>query len=293
MAKNISLFPTLTRLRSKDIFTIPVPELKYTRGGKKWPLTLNEPDSPISSISDDNGFWNADEHDAKIGVALSWFSSDSRRRSTIPLATLDNDSDVLHAVKCQKHFSVAELRGEVGFALVLYLQEAGVPEDDEIHFANVPGTILGEIKAITLCLDGHGSFFTIYEVNKPGQPLWDVEYSIDDPSTDQFADCVAVCLNRAHKKYPLVKRGSDSFCQQLLIEIMGNSIATIIEMVGAYERDDNFDCLEEIEEGSVAQALAYFKDKLLWDFSTPITVSHSARLFIDRNIKDYENNRIQ
>ena len=63
MAKNISLFPTLTRLRSKDIFTIPVPELRYTRGSKKWPLTLNEPDSPISSISDDNGFWNADEYD--------------------------------------------------------------------------------------------------------------------------------------------------------------------------------------------------------------------------------------
>lgn len=322
MAKNISLFPTLTRLRSKDIFTIPIPELRYTKGGKKYPLTLNEPDSPISSISDDNGFWNADEydlifewnftyknaawlydkdnweyacacHNAKIGIALSWFSSDSRRRSTIPLATLENDSDVLHAVKCQKHFGIAELRGEVGFALVLYLQEKGDPDEDETHFANIPGTLLGEVKAITVCLDGHGSFFTIYEVNKPGQPLWDVEYSIDDPSTDQFADCVAVCINRAHKKYPLVKRGSDTFCQQLLIEIMGNSIATVIEMVRAYERDDNFDCLEEFEEGSVAQALAYFKDKLLWDFSTPITVSHSARLFIDRNIKDYENNRIQ
>ena len=99
-------------------------------------------------------------------------------------------------------------------------------------------------------------------------------------------------LNRAHKKYPLVKRGSETFCQQLLNEIMGNSMATVIEMVRAYERDDNFDCLDEFEEGSVAQALAYFRDKLLWDFSTPITVSNSARLFIERNIKDYETNSI-
>ena len=82
------------------------------------------------------------------------------------------------------------------------------------------------------------------------------------------------------------------FCQQLLIEIMGNSIATIIEMVRAFEKDDNFDCLSDFEEGSVAQALSYFKEKLLWDFSNPITVSHSARLYIEKNIRDYENNRV-
>ena len=66
----------------------------------------------------------------------------------------------------------------------------------------------------------------------------------------------------------------------------------IIEMVRAYEKDDNFDCLSEFEDGSVAQALSYFKDKLLWDFSTPITVSHSARLFVEKNMKDYESRRI-
>jgi hypothetical protein len=73
---------------------------------------------------------------------------------------------------------------------------------------------------------------------------------------------------------------------------MANAIAIVIEMVRAREKDDNFDCLSDFEEGSVAQALAYFKEKLLWDFSSPITVSHSARLFIEKNIKDYENTRI-
>lgn len=321
MAKNITLFPVLTKQRSKDLFTIPIPSFKYTRGGSLHLLTLNEPESSLSSISDDKGYWNADEydlcmewqftyknagwlydsfnweyacacHDAKVGIALSWYSSDSRRRSTLPICTLENDIDVLHSAKCYKKFDVAELRGEVTFSLVIYLQEAGNPNDEELHFANIPGTLLGEIQSHTICLDGSGSFFTICEVNKPGQPLWDVEYSIDDPSSDIFADTVAICLNRAHKKYPLVKRDSGMFCQQLLTEIMANSIAIIIEMVRAHEKDDNFDCLSDFEEGSVAQALAYFKDKLLWDFSSPISVSHSARLFIEKNIKDYENTRV-
>ena len=322
MAKNITLYPVLTRLRSKDIFTISAPCIKYSRAGKVYPLTLNESDSSASSISDDQGYWNADEynlifeweityrnsgmlydieegweyacacHNAKIGLALSWYSSDSRRRHTIPFATLENDLDVSHTVKCIKHFDIAELRGEVGFSLVLYLQEEGTPNDGEEHFANTPGTLLGEIGNFTICLDGKGSFFTICEVNKPGDALWEVEYNIDDPSTDLFSECVSININRAHPKYLLVKRDSGIFCQQLLNEIMGNAIATVIETVRAYEKDDNFDCLLDFEDGSVAQALSYFRDILLWDFSSPITVSRSVRLFIDKNIKDYENTRV-
>ena len=321
MAKNISLFPILTKKKAQDIFTIPDPSLKYTRGGKLWPLVLNEPDSSKTSISDENGYWDINNydlllnwnftyknacwlydkynweyacacHDSKIGVALCWSSTDSRRRCTIPLGVLDNDN-ILHPISCSIHFDKAELRGDVTFSLCLFLKESGTPEEDELHFANIPGSLLGEISSFTICLDGNGSFFTICEVNRPGQPLWDVEYNIDDPSTDDFSDCVSICLNRAHKKYPLVKRDSGVFCQQLLTEIMANSMAIVIEMVRSYEKDDNFDCLSSFEEGSVAQALSYFKDKLLWDFTSPITVSHSARLFIEKNIKDYEDNRIQ
>jgi hypothetical protein len=97
-------------------------------------------------------------------------------------------------------------------------------------------------------------------------------------------------LNSAHERLPLVKRGSNIFCQQLFIEIIANSMATLVEMVRAFEKSDNFDCLSEFEEGSVAQVLAYFKNQLLWDLTTPITVSRSARMFIEKNIKDYENN---
>lgn len=320
MAKNITLYPTLTKFRSKDIFNISLPLLKYNRGGSIYDLTLNEPESSISSISDDNGYWNPNEYDlifewkvsyensawlydvdnweyacacrdAKIGIALSWYSSDSRRRNTIPIKNIENDYDS-HSIICRESFKIGELRGEVGFSLILYLQEAGNPVDDELKFANIPGIILGEISAITLCLDGNGSFFTIYEEDKPGQPLWDVEYNIDDPAIDLFSECVSIRLNRAHKKFPLVKKDSGMFCQQLLTEIMANSMAIVIEMVRSHEKSDNFDCLSDFEEGSVAQALAYFKDKLLWDFSNPITVSHSARLYIEKNIKDYENHRI-
>lgn len=321
MSKNITLFPVLSKTHSKDIFIIPSPSLKYTHKGQTHSLKLNEPDSTITSIVDERGYWNADDfdlllewnftyknaawlydfhkrdyacacHDAKIGVALSWYSSDSRRRNTIPIAYLDNDLDKLHSVCGKKNFEKAELRGVVGFSLLLYLAESGTPQDDETHFSNTPGTILGILKTIEISLDGNGSFFTICEVNKPGQPLWDVEYNIDDPTSDLFSDCVTISLNRAHKKFPFVKKDSGVFSQQLFTEIMANAISIVIETVRAYEKNDDFDCLNDYEEGSVAQALAYFKDKLLWDFSTPITVSHSARQFIENNLKDYENNGV-
>ena len=63
MAKNITLFPVLTKQRLKDIFTVPIPILKYTRGGVIHQLTIEDPYSPISSINDEKGYWNADEYD--------------------------------------------------------------------------------------------------------------------------------------------------------------------------------------------------------------------------------------
>lgn len=320
MAKSISLFPTLNKKRAQEIFTVPIPSFKYTRGGSIWPLLMNEPDASATTIRDEKGYWNPDEydlrvewnftyvnahklydvndwefacacHDAKIGIALSWYSSDSKRRYTEPIGTMEDDMN-LHSIKCTHCFDRAELRGEVGFSIILYIKEAGNPTEEESFFANTPGTIIGEVDSITIRIDGNGSFFTVYEVNRPGHPLWDVEYTIDDPSVDSFSDCVSVCLNRAHKRFPLIKRDSGQFCQQLFNEIMANAMVCVIEAVRSYEKDDNFDCLSAFEEGSVAQALAYFRDKLMWDFSTPITVSHSARLFVEKNMKDYENHRI-
>ena len=320
MAKNISLFPTLSRKKASELFTLPIPSFRYMRSGNLWPLVLNEPDASVTTLRDEKGYWTPDEydlrlewnftyinahklydstdwefacacHDAKIGIALSWFSSDSKRRYTEEIGVIENDM-TLHSIKCVHCFDKAELRGEVGFAIILFIKEAGNPFDDESHFANQPGTIIGEVDTFSIKIDGNGSFFTVFEVNRPGSPLWDVEYSIDDPSSDSFSDCVSVCLNRAHKRFPLIKRDSGEFCQQLFNEIMSNAMVIIIEMVRAYEKDDNFDCLSEFEEGSVAHALSYFKDKLLWDFSTPITVSHSARLFVEKNMKDYESHRI-
>lgn len=320
MAKNISLFPTLSKKKAQELFTVPIPAFKYSRGGSLWPLVINDPESSVTTLRDEKGYWNPDEydlridwnftysnahklfdlndwefacacHDAKIGIALSWFSSDSKRRYTKEIGVLEDDLN-LHSIKCSQCFDRAELRGEVGFSIILFIKQAGVPNEDELFFANKPGTIIAEIDSLTVRLDGNGSFFTVYEVNRPGQPLWDVEYNIDDPSSDSFSDCVSVCLNRAHKRFPLIKRDSGQFCQQLFNEILANAMVSVIETVRSHEKDDNFDCLSNFEDGSVAQALAYFKDKLLWDFSTPITVSRSARLFVEKNMKDYENHRI-
>ena len=309
--KNLSLFPGINKRKAECIFSIDAPTFFYERNGEKCPLIIRE-ESNSFELRDDDGIWNADEYnlginlkircesgnklygidpydienlscacdDAIIGLALAWSSQESKQRSTIPVGIIENISECRELSITHK-FDKAALRGNVSFSLILYIKKEGIPKEDESIFANKQGYILGEIYSFNIVLDGRGSYFTIAEVNRPGESLWSIEYDIDDPSSDLFSDSVSINLNKAHSNYKFIDRSSDDFNLQLFIEIVSSSMITVIETVRS--QDESFDCLNSPEEGSVAQALLYFRDVLEWDFSSPITLSYSVRNFFNKN----------
>lgn len=310
--KDISFFPNINPKKAKDIFSVLLPEFKYVKDGVTMTLDYDDQDSSSYSLIDKEGFWNPDDYglelkweitcgdgsalygaynyetacacdDALIGIALSWYSQDSKRRNTIPMGEIRNTNDMQNVV-CLYSFEKSQLRGKVGFSLILYLKCPGCPQEDETHFANEQGYVLGTIDEFSIILDGNGSYFTISEVSMPGEPLWKVEYDIDDPTNDSFSDCVSIILNSSHPQYKYIRRNDPQFNIQLLIEIMSNSIATVIETVRSVDKD--FDCINNPEEGSVAQALLYFKNVLEWDFTNPITISNSIRKYLEKNIDE-------
>ena len=309
--KNLSFFPGINKRKAIEVFSIDDPEFLYTRDGEKRPLYIRDEGSTYE-LRDEEGLWNADEYDlilrlhvtckdadrlygydpydmddlscacndAVIGLALAWSSRDSRQRATVEIGTIDNFRDE-QDLKIEYVYPKGSLRGGVSFSLILYVKEEGNPTEDEKLFANTQGAILGEIENFNIVIDGNGSYFTICEVNKPGGILWSVEYEMDDPSSDVFSDCVSINLNRAHESYRFIDRKSPDFNLQLFLEIIAGSLIAVIETVRS--QDESFNCLGDPEEGSVAQALLYFRDVLEWDFSTPLTLSSSVRKFFEKN----------
>ena len=113
------------------------------------------------------------------------------------------------------------------------------------------------------------------------EEYWWVEYEMDDPASDVFSDSVSINLNKANDSYRFIDRSSPDFNLQLFLEIISNSLIAVIETVRS--QDESFQCLSNPEEGSVAQALLYFRDVLEWDFTSPLTLSSSVRSFFEKN----------
>ena len=313
MANDILFFPSLTEELSKKIrFQKTKYSFFYTDNEGEEHELKDEPVEALSSIfciKDEEGKWDQDKHNigfrrqcrlrtfqclfgergiacknAVLGIAVIWTSPDSKQRGAIPVATFTVQDQIVET-KIEKLFERAQLRGQVDFSTVLYIASAGVPEPGEGHLANTNGYLLGELESYSVKLDGKGSTFPVFEVYAPGQPLWYVKCDWIDPTQDSFSENVSINLNTAHKNYRYIDRKQKSFNGQLLSEIMAAAISIIIEKIrlqSAYW--DQIMNNDNLDEGSVGQAVFYFADTLEWDLSTPESVSLCARKYFDQRI---------
>ena len=152
--------------------------------------------------------------------------------------------------------------------------------------ANQYGCILGELDSkFVIRLDGVGSVFPVYEIHEPGQPLWYVKCDWDDPTYDLFSDCVAININTAHKNYKYLDKTKRTFDEQLLKEIMASALGVIITKLK--EQENYWDVTtigEDLQSGSVSEAINYFINTLEWDVSGPESLSLSIRKFFDQRM---------
>ena len=319
MSNIIDLFPSITENDINDIFSIGEYELYYKYNQNDVKLSLVEGlFKKLYTIYDSNGIWNFNDydlflkrtikiedpsslyyndnsannknaiacHDATLGIAIIWTSKDSNQKEVIPVEEIQS-FDIGKEITAEFKIPKRSVRGVLSFYTIIYIKNSGHPTSTEFIYANTPGINLGTIDEFNLAVDGNGSSFPIYEVEKKGYPLWYVECFWKDATIDDFSQYVAIYLNTAHPKYVNINiKDKNNFSSQLFIEIMANAIGQIIETLRSEEKDDGFSILDDAQEGSVALAIKYFRDKLEWDLSTPSNLSLSIRKTLEEKFKD-------
>lgn len=312
MAANISLFPIINdELLGKIRYQTTPYELYYINEDQEFLLRTEEikGSAMIHKIVDDDGIWSPDDfnfcirrkynirtyqclfgengiacNDAILGIALMWTSSDSKQRGIIPIGDIKNSAKDIDLI-LNYEFSKAQLRGLIEFTTIIYIKTVGKPSLKEEHLANEYGYLLGELDKFTIKLDGEGSVFPIYEINEPRQPLWYVKCEWDDPTYEKFSDCISININRAHKNYKFLDKTKRTFNEQLLKEIMSSALILIITKLK--EQGNYWDVTingDDLQSGSVSEAIYYFINTLEWDVSTPEAISLSIRKFFDQRM---------
>lgn len=312
MAANISLFPIINdELLGKIRFQASPYQMYYIREDQEYYLRTEEVESSVTvhKVIDEEGIWSPDDYslcvkrsyslrtyqclfgengiackNATLGLALMWTSADSKQRGVIPIGDIENSSKDLD-LTLNYEFSLAQLRGLVEFTTVIYIKNAGTPLWDEGHLANEYGCLLGELDKFIIKLDGTGSVFPMYEVSEPGQPLWYVKCDWDDPTYEQFAECVSININTAHKNYKYLDKTKRTYDEQLLKEVMASALILVITKLR--EQDNYWDATmvgDDLQIGSVSEAIYYFINTLEWDVSTPEALSLSIRKFFDQRM---------
>lgn len=312
MGAYISLFPIITdELLSKIRLQTSEYNFYYIRDEEEYSLISEEEDGGNINykIIDNNGIWTPDDYNlcirrsyslrtyqcmfgengiacrnAVLGLALMWTSADSRQRGVVEIGEIKNTSADLK-MELNYEFFKAQLRGSVELTTIIYIKKSGTPLWGEEHLANAYGCILGELDKCIIELDGTGSVFPMYEINEPGQPLWYVKCDWDDPTYDQFTECVSIYINRAHKNYKYLDKTKRTFDGQLLKEIMASAISIII--LKLKEQKDYWDATttgDNLQSGSVSDAVNYFISTLEWDVSSPELISLSIRKFFDQRM---------
>ena len=319
MANTIFLYPSLSDSLKDGIFQAKKYVIYYTDNEgceKELGYDIADSGSTLHCLKTD-GVWSIDENNlcikrsvalkkfrklfgpdgiacrnASIGVSVIWTSPDSRQRGAQSIMTINVSKEDLSEEKdhtfaegeLEIFFSDAKLRGDVNFSTVLYIAQSGTPEEDETHLANEEGFIIGELDSFDLKLEGSGSLFPVFEVFEAEQPLWYVRCDWTDPVSDSFADTVSININTAHKNYKYIDRTQKTFCSQLLVEVMSSALCCIIEKIRSENYLEQILGDEDMEHGSVGEAVRYFSNTLGWDFSTPDKLSLSTRKFFDRRI---------
>lgn len=306
MSDCISLYRILNSSTSNDVFDIQPYSLKYIdEDNQSCPLGL-ESDSirhNLYFIKDPDSIWTHDDYgfiiqskivindpsslfgpgsntvacaDATLGLAFQWSSKMSSRKSTRKIGSFKQcDRDLNFTIIEQ--FGRCQFREQVNFSIILYLETPGSPQEDEDLFINQQGYLLGELNPITIQIDGNGSMLPVFYEDVRGAALWRVNCNFVDPSVDSFSDSdiVSITINRSNPNFKYIDKKNEAYNPQMANEVMSAAISMIIESFRAI--DPNFNSLKDPENGSISDAVRYFKDVLSWDLSTPITINKSIR----------------
>lgn len=227
-------------------------------------------------------------HDAILGIAGIWSSKKADLHGTINYGSFElkpTPFEFDRTVSLER----GTVKGDIKFKLVVYLVKSGNPYPDEMHLANISGTVLGVIDEWDIILEGSGSVFPIVTVNEPRKPLWWVKYEdACDPFQDLFdEENVEIRLNKAHPCYDDLNIEESLKGSPLFLEVISSALNIIITSVRDSVSESDWDEIVEgqnLTPGTIAEAVSYFINKLQWDISSPSALAMSIHQYFDDNL---------
>jgi hypothetical protein len=160
-----------------------------------------------------------------------WHSQSSFQRGVIEhgeILNTANPSEIVVSGCLPK----GTFRESVSIEVILYISKPGTPNENEEHFANQRGCVLGSLFKQTLVIDGDGTMFpTAYVSLGARTQLWSVSCNWEDPLVDKFVDCVCLNINRDNPmfKYLYNDRDNPEFSHSLLQEVVASALTIIVE----------------------------------------------------------------
>lgn len=209
-----------------------------------------------------------------IGVAILWYSRESRQRGSIQVGEFTKE-DVSIKYNLMSHFEKAQLTAKLDYSVVFYVKDID-PHIGSTHFANEYGLILGRVFSTTIILEGDESTFPIVSIESKDKPLWSVKVgwsNIDEP----FRDSVTLRLNKSHKDYNLLNlEERKHFNEPLFKQILINTVAMIIDQALINNELDEILEAENLSVGSIGFLIRYYLETYEVNTESSLTIIESV-----------------
>ena len=241
-----------------DKITIKLKDENYDWDEKSIYMNLGLEINNVKYLFENNHYTS---EDAVLGIGIEWKSNLSRIKQCKKICSLKITND---NIEVNETFDILDLTSDVNFNLKIYVEKPGI-EGKDFPVANDHGLIIGEFKFLSIKIDGNSSVFPVREVWDKTAPLWMVEYNSGDIYEDIFDDeNIKIIINKSHKAYEFIQEKHKNYNSAFLSEVMSSAVSTLISQI-IRDEDNIIDFRKSFEQGSIVQALKYFRDVLKFD----------------------------
>lgn len=223
----------------------------------------------------------------RLGVAAIWWVDRSQIRGCVPVGdfTLQEVQGQARCTFClERTFAAGVLAGCLEVQYILYMKEPGIRHQPGI--ASRPGTRLATIdEPVCVQIDGTSSQFPVVSIAKPGEPLWWMEFNLEDPVMDPFTeDYICLVLNESHPAY---HRQMKTGMGDLYAEVF----AAALEETFLYIKEEFSDPFQNVDirsvgEGTTAYAMLYMKQAFELNTDTITSLHRSIRQMVNQKLKE-------
>lgn len=263
---------------SKKIFQLVDEDYEWNPREQNLYLSVNISMDNIKSLFGECG---STFEDSILGLGLVWKPEKSRIKRCKKLCEL--------SINCNKtnvtinNIELQNISSNVDFYLVIYIVKAG-SKNGSTFFANETGMILYQELLWTIIVEGNGSIFPIFEVEKDNSPIWSYYCDTADIAEDSFdMEHIRIEINKKHPSYNMLHPKSPTYSQSYENEILSNAIAMIILDIRSKQSDGIIDLNEECDQGTILNALKYFSDKLGFKINDNYSsLIESIKVFFDK-----------